>query len=385
MDQKTNNDDRLYIVKDLKNGKYQMTVRIERKSFDENYSENLAKKAKTVEIKGFRKGMVPTSVVEDNMKDVVLKETFEKIAPDLVMFALKEEDLTPLVPIKYTKISELTGKENIEFDVEIVTVPKFKLCDVKKIKVSKKDSTVSDKELQDTINAMYDNQKETENAAKKTDDASKTGSKKDKDEKPEKDEKRVIDDKWATAIAAKYQLKGVTSLAKLKEEIKKLLQNKKTELIEREFERDILAEAVKLSKIEIPKEAIEYESAQREHSFMHQLEDMNISMEQYLQTYNLTHEKLHEAWDTDSKQALEEHLLLNEYAKGADIKFDQNEFIQFLQSSGAPKEYFQDYNWLQSMQSLFFKNKAFEKLTSEVKANLGIKDDSAKKKIELVS
>ena len=45
----------------------------------------------------------------------------------------------------------------------------------------------------------------------------------------------------------------------------------------------------------------------------------------------------------------------------------------------------QNYNWLQSMQSVYFKNKAFEKLLSEVKTNLGVADSTPKKKIELIS
>ncbi|HQG57808.1 MAG TPA: trigger factor [Candidatus Dojkabacteria bacterium] len=376
MDNKNNTEAKIYSLKDLKNGKYQISINIEREAFNKSYKANLEKQAKTVEIKGFRKGMVPTSVIEETMKDAILKDTFEKLAPNLVMYALQDAKISPLVPVKYLGIPSFDGNEDLHFEVEIISVPKFTICDLKKVKVAKKDSKVTDKELEETVNAMYDNQIKADEKASENNSV---------DSKKKDTTKREIDDKWATTIAGKYQIKGVTSLAKLKEEIKKLLEAKKVELIEREFERDILSEAVKLSKIQIPDEAVEYELAEREHSFMHQLEDMKISMDQYLQAYNITEEKLKEAWKVDSKQAIEEHVLLTEYAKNAEIKFDENEFVQFIQNSGAPKEYMQNYNWLQSMQSVYFKNKAFEKLLSEVKTNLGVADSTPKKKIELIS
>lgn len=59
---------------------------------------------------------------------------------------------------------------------------------------------------------------------------------------------KEMNDKWATDVAGKYGLKGVKDLAKLKEEVKKLLENQKKQIVETEFQKAIMRKAVDFQK-----------------------------------------------------------------------------------------------------------------------------------------
>lgn len=354
-----NTQTKYHTLKDLKNGKYALDIKIPADIFEKSYKMLLEKKSKEVKVPGFRNGKVPATVVEDNLKDQVLAETFERIAPTFSYVAIGTEKLEPLAPVKYTNMPEKleTGKE-IGFTIEIVTMPKFEICDVKKIKVEKPSTEVTEKELDDTMNEMFKNQE--------------TGEKE-------------MNDKWATDVAGKYGIKGVTTLAKLREEVKKLLESQKKQIVETEFQKSIMRKAVELSKISVPDEAVEYEAHEREHSFMHQLEDQKIAMDDYLKAYNVTHEQLHEAWHADAKQAIEEHAFLNAFAQAREIKINEEEFLKFMQAVKGNREVVEDKAWVESLRSLFFKNKGFEKLLAEVKENLGMKDEKPKNDIKLAA
>lgn len=131
--EKTETQTKYHTVKDLKNGKYELTIKIPADIFEKSYKALLEKNAKTAKVAGFREGKVPVNVVEEKMKDQILAETFEKIAPTFTYVAIGGEKLEPVSPVKYTKLPEkLELDKEIEFVIEVVTMPKFDICDVKK-------------------------------------------------------------------------------------------------------------------------------------------------------------------------------------------------------------------------------------------------------------
>jgi trigger factor len=356
----TNQVEKNYTIKDLKNGKYEAVVTVPADVFQKSYEALVDKTAKTIKMDGFRPGAVPKSIVEEKMKDQLIVETFERLAPTMTWLVLGTEKLEPITPVKYTSLPEKMeiGKE-FSYTIEILTLPAFKLCDIKNIKVKKQETSVTKEELDKTMKTMFEKQKEGITATE-------------------------MDDKWATQIAAKYGMKGVTSIAKLQEETKELLQKQKEQMIEMEFNREIVQEGVKASKITVPEDAIAYEAHEREHSFKHQLEDSNLTLEEYLKQYSVTIEELEEAWKKDAKEALEEHFFLNAYAESKKLQITQEEFNSFVKSLNPTEQMLKNDQWVDSLKSLFFKNKAFAELVKEVKANLGI-EEKPKKQIEFAS
>jgi len=345
-----------YTVKDLKDGKYELEITIKADTFKKAYDAVLKDTAATIDLKGFRKGKVPVEVIENQMKGTILVETFQKIAPTYSWYAVVTEKLNPMIPVDYKNLPKLDLGKDITYTIIIVTAPEFKLCDIKKIKVTKKSEEVTDVELKETLDEMFKNQQTKE---------------------------KEMNDKWALEVAGKYGLKGVKDLAKLKEELKKVIGNQKTVIVQREFEKEILHEGIKLSGVKVPDEAVHYEAHQKEHSFMHQLEDAKIKLDDYLKQYNAKLEDLQKAWHEDSKEALEEHLFLNKYVEEKGIKADETEFQKFVEQvkGGQQVEYNQE--WLESLRGLFLKQKGFEAFIKEVSDNLGIKPEQKKKDLIL--
>lgn len=347
-----------YSVKDLKDGKYEITINIKGENFQKAYEAVLADTAATVDLKGFRKGKVPTQVVENQMKGTVLLETFQKIAPTYSWYAVVTEKLTPIIPIDYIKLPKLELGKDIDFTIKVVTTPEFKLCDIKKIKVVKKSEEVTEEDIKETLDQMFKNQETKE---------------------------QKINDTWAMEVAGKYGLKGIKDLAKLKEELKKVIEKQKGTIIQREFERDALQEGIKLSNIKVPEEAVEYEAHQKEHSFMHQLEDAKLTLEGYLKQYNVKIEDLQKSWHEDSHGALEEHLFLSKYVDEKKIVVDEAEFQKFVDQVKAGQKVEYNQEWLDSLKSLFIKQKGFEAFIKEVSDNLGIKPEVKKKDLVMAN
>lgn len=346
MDQQKN-----YTVKKITDSKYEIDITISKDIFKKSYDSLLDEASKKVDIKGFRKGKVPKEVIEEQLKEQILIETFEKIAPTFTWVALSTEKLNVLIPVEYSNLPQLKLDEDIKYTVKVVTMPKFDICNIKDIKITKDSEEVKEDELNKTMDEMYKNNK---------------------------GDSKSMDDKWATEIAGKYGIKGVTTLVKLKDEVKLLIEKQKKDIVEKEFQRNILRKAIEKSKLAVPQEAIDYEAHQREHSFMHQLEDAKMSLEDYLKNYSVKIEDMKKAWLEDSKQALEEHIFLAKYAEANEIKFDENEFMEFVKSTTGQTEVKYNKEWIESLRSLFFKQKSFDHLIKSVKTNLGITDEKKK-------
>lgn len=118
---------------------------------------------------------------------------------------------------------------------------------------------------------------------------------------------------------------------------------------------------------------------------MHQLEDMKVTLADYLKNYNVTEEQLHEAWHADAKQAIEEHAFLNAFATDRKVAIDEAEFMKFLEAVKGDRKVYDEKAWVESLRSLYFKNKGFEKLLTEVKANLGMKEEKPVNDIQMAA
>ena len=102
----TATEEKNYTIKDLKNGRYEAVVTVSAEIFQKSYSAIVENTAKTVKMDGFRPGAVPKSVIEEKMKDQMIVETFERLAPTMTWLVLGTEKLEPIMPVKYKEIPE---------------------------------------------------------------------------------------------------------------------------------------------------------------------------------------------------------------------------------------------------------------------------------------
>jgi FKBP-type peptidyl-prolyl cis-trans isomerase (trigger factor) len=333
----------MYKRKNISDGQIELTITMPRDSFEKSYKALLKDRAKEKDIKGFRKGKVPEDLVEPSVKPLLQFETFEQLAPMYINTAIQKEEIKLIAPPKYAKLPEFEGKEDLEFKVNVTVMPDFTLGDLKKVKVKKESIEIKDEEVNQVLEELRKNN-ETET--------------------------KKIGDKWAKEISKKIQLKDIKNLEDLKKMVKKTLEDQKKHMLLHKYQEDALKQAIELSKIEIPKEAIEFEANEREKSFQQEMQSRGVNMENFLKQSNLTIEKMREGWNKDAKEALETDVFLNLYADKKNIEVSKEELdkkVDMIKESypDADKNVFTDKEWLNYIKRVERKEKAFKEFVKE--------------------
>ncbi len=276
-----------------------------------SYAQLLKERGKSVDIKGFRKGNVPSELIEPSVQELILTETFERLAPYYVNAAIIKEKLEPIAPPVYSDLGEMKKDQPIQFKVKVTIMPKFKLGDLKKIKVDTSDPDVKDSEIDETINLMVKN------------NAGNLNKKDDADKKDASETK--ADDEWAKKIAKLYNFDDVKDLHDLKGKLKDLLKDQKSSYMRQNAVAEVINKAIVASNIKVPQPGIDYEAQQREEAFMKDLENMKLNLRDFMKERELKYEDLKERWEKDAKEALEADVLLRLYSEERKVELTDDE------------------------------------------------------------
>lgn len=112
--------------------------------------------AKTLKIPGFRPGKAPQFIVEKEVgQEKFYAEVLDHVLPEAYYQAVTKEKLITVSrpDIKVVKYAPTGG---LTFEAGIEVLPEFELPDYKKIKVSKNEIKVTDKDVQDELSALQD-------------------------------------------------------------------------------------------------------------------------------------------------------------------------------------------------------------------------------------
>lgn len=328
---------KVHTRKDISNTTIELTITVPADAYVKSYNTLLEKESKGVSMKGFRKGAVPTDVLESKIQDSLKLETFERIAPLYVSQAVSIEQLELVAPPAYKEIPKIEKGKDIEFTIVCTVMPEFKLGSLKKIKLEKTKVEVEEKEMESVM-------KELESRKTKA----KAGT-----------------DEWVLEIAKTLYLEDVKTMKELKEEIKERLLAQKEMNVRKEQENSALKQAIALSKIEVPQPGIDYEALEREHSFLHTLEERKLTIEQFLNGNQIKIENMREMWKEDAKEALETDVFLKLYAKENDITVTDEELENEVnkikkEHEGHNHDYYDDPQWKEYVRRVLLKQKAYD-------------------------
>ncbi len=107
-----------------------------------------------VVIPGFRKGKVPRAMIDQRVgRGTVLDEAINNALPEFYTQAARENDVL-VVGRPTVDIKELKDNELVKFEVEVDIRPEIKLPDFSKLEVSVDDVKVTDKDVEDQIEAL---------------------------------------------------------------------------------------------------------------------------------------------------------------------------------------------------------------------------------------
>lgn len=333
-----------YKRKDINDYTFELEITIPEDSYKKSYDLLLTEYAKDLDIKGFRKGKVPSDMVSDQVKEVVKFEAFEKLAPMYINTAITKENLQPIAPPDYKKTPKLLEGLDIHFIITITTMPDFKLGDMKKVKITKEDVAIKDEEVQKALDDLKQSQKTKE---------------------------KEMNDKWAKEIGKLLGDEKIKTLDDLKGKIKNALKVQKEHYLLHQMQDEAIKGAIKVSKIEIPQPAIDFEAREREKYFNEDMQKKGINIEDFLKANNITIEKMRELWKKDAEEAIQTDVFLTLYANTKKIGVTEKELKEKIASikkekADADKSIFENEQWKEYIKKVQRKEKAFRAFIEEV-------------------
>ena len=323
-----------------------LTITMPRDAFKQSYEAVLKDQTKDSNVKGFRKGKVPSDLLEPSMKPMLQFETFEKLAPMYINTAIQKEKIAIIAPPKYSELPKFDGDKDLEFQIELTIMPEFKLGNMKKVKVKTEEIKIEEKEVEQALKELKTN---NETEAKK------------------------IGDDWAVEISKKLELENIKDLDSLKKEIEEILKKQKEHMLMHQYQENALKQGINLSEIVIPQAAIEFEAQERERAFEQDMQGRGVKVEDFIKQSGLKIEQMREAWLQDAKDALESDVFLTLFADTKDIKVEKEEIdakIDLIKKSqpNVDDSVFTNDEWLEYIKRVERKEKAFREF---IKATLG--------------
>lgn len=142
-------------VKKLADSKFEVTAEVDAKDWSDAQVKARKKAISNVQIKGFRKGHVPENMAAKHINQgEVLNDAINIVLPTVFTKAMEENKLNPFIR-PTVNVDKLTTTElTIRFTV--VVAPEVKLGNYKGIKITKKKVEVTDKEIDDSIKRLLD-------------------------------------------------------------------------------------------------------------------------------------------------------------------------------------------------------------------------------------
>ncbi len=337
--------DDFYKRTDIDKSTVELTITIPKDSFNKSYKAMLDQELSNTKIDGFRKGKVPSNLVETELGTSIKVKVFEQLLPMYLTTALQKENLTPIAPPNYKNFPDLTKDQDLVVSVDITIMPEFKLGNLKKIQIIQEDTKVTDKEVEEAISNLFKN-----------------------DNLGEKE----INDKWAVKVSEKLKMDAIKSVKDFNEFVKKTIENQKKIVSRRKAEDEALNQAINICKIEIPQAAIQYEAEEREHSFVHDFGHDQSKIDTFLKSNNVSMEKMKELWLKDAKEALETDVFLKLFAREKEINVTDEELKTKIKEivNNSPniedKSLFENDEWKEYVRRVEEKEKAFRAFSKEV-------------------
>jgi len=362
------------LVKNKDEHKYE--VKVEFKELIPFQDEAYKVLSKDVKIEGFRPGMAPRKMIESKLGSKVLVEAINRLLPAVTLEIAEKEGLKPVTAPNYD-LQTTDPKEGIIFTFSVVNYPEVTLGDFKKIKVKKKKPSITQKEVDEVIRSIIKSSLKPEKIKEltkakeqKSEKAKESNSDKAKKHKSKKEDKAEVQEfELNDKLVKELGYEEEKTLKSLRESVKRRLEEVKEKEAAEKYTDEVLQEAVKLSKFDIPELFIERETENMEKQFMSRLEELKLDADTYLKTQGSSLEEKKKEWKKDAKKKVEIDILLVNIADQMDsVASDDDvaEEIEKIQDKKVRDEYKESDNAKEYVRSVITKQRGLAKLMEEV-------------------
>jgi len=376
-------------VEKLENSAVKLSITVGKEHAAKEYQDLLSKYIKEVQIKGFRKGKVPASVLERKFGEGIRQEAAANLMDKALKAAIEEVEEKPL-GYDYPEVQgepELDPEKEFSFDLVYDTFPEVKFGEYKGIEITEKqvkilkkheneelekiqeqnsvvmdkaDGTVANKDIV-TIDYCEMDGDEVKEDTKREDfvftvgtgynlykiDKNIVGMKKDEEKIIKKKYKEDFENKDLAGknISLKVKIKAVKekqmpelddelaqdvnekfeTLDDLRKDIKNQLKDKAADKIKQEKLDQLVDKLVETSDIILPASMIKAELENNWRNFLQQSQAQEEQMLQFLQMQGQTKEQLLESWKENAEKSLKTQLIFNKIIEDEKIEISDSE------------------------------------------------------------
>ena len=363
-----------------------ITIKIEGEEWQKALDKTFKKKQKDVKIDGFRKGAVPKEVYYEKVGiESLYMDSLNDVADNAFRKALKEAKVKPIIEpgIDVTDVN----KDCATFEITLIGKPDITLGAYKDLKIKKETAKVTDEEVANEIEHLrneFAEIKVKEDGKVETGDTAVIDFKGFVDGKEldggsganypleigsntfipgfedavlgmKVDETKTIDlkfpDNYTPDLAGKkvkfdvtvkeiktrilpeidddfFEDLGydkVTNEKELKDEVKKILMERKQQELDDKYIEDILSKASDNMKVELDEEIIHDEIHRLMSQFEEQLKMQGLTLDQYFEFTKMTHDDLHKNMEPEAIKRIKYRFLLEEVAEKEKIEVTEEE------------------------------------------------------------
>jgi trigger factor len=148
-----------------------LIIQVPAEKIDSQVQSKLAEAAKTIQLKGFRRGKVPIKVIKSRYGKGLRQEVLGELMNESYYQALSQEKVRPAGQPRIEPINMKEG-ENLEFTATFEVYPEIEPGNFSKINVEKSKAEITDKDVDNMIQTLREQRKHyhaVQRAAKKSD------------------------------------------------------------------------------------------------------------------------------------------------------------------------------------------------------------------------
>lgn len=322
-----------FTIEELPNSEVKITGELPFAELEAERKEALIALGKEIEIDGFRKGHIPTLILEKHLGEMtILNEMAERAVSHAYPHIIHDHKIDAIGRPKI-EITKIAPENPLGLSITVAIVPVFELPDyaqiAKEINIARPNDEVTEEELEEKIKdiqrqkAAYEKlqQKAVANENKEAGDlpTPETVEPADREEKdapvPE------LTDEYVKTLGKPGQFENVDDFkAKLRVhlEIEKKQQNAA------KHRANITDTIINKTEMSLPQVLIDSEIGQMFAQMQEDLERSDLKMEDYLKHIKKTEEELKKEWTPSAEKRAKLQLILNEIAKKEEIMPDKD-------------------------------------------------------------
>jgi trigger factor len=144
------------VVEDISTVKKKLNIEVASDAVTREMDKALADVAKKAKIPGFRPGKAPKAIVEKHYGEEVRNEVLHRLLSESYLQALQEHNLNPVEVPQIDNVSSLAKGSPLTFTATVEVRPNIELGTYDGIEVKEESLTVSDDEVNQTVDRLRD-------------------------------------------------------------------------------------------------------------------------------------------------------------------------------------------------------------------------------------